>query len=46
MYRHNVKQLSFEDFCLPFGGHLRGDNRWIKLSELIPWELVEEIYTS
>jgi hypothetical protein len=46
MYRHNVKQLSFGDFCLPFSGHLRGDNRWVKLSELIPWELVEDIYTS
>lgn len=46
MYRHNVKQLSFENFCLPFSGHLRGGNRWVKLSELIPWELVEEIYAS
>jgi len=46
MYRHNVRQLSFEDFCLPFSGHLRGDNRWVKLSELIPWEMVEELYTS
>jgi len=46
MYRHNVRQLSFKDFYLPFSGHLRGGNRWIKLSELIPWELVEELYTS
>lgn len=46
MYRHNEKQLSFEEFFLPFGGHLRGDNRWIKLSEQIPWELVEEMYVS
>ena len=46
MYRHNVKQLSFEDFCLPFSGHLRGDNRWITLAEMIPWELVEEAYVS
>lgn len=45
MYRHNSNQLSFKDFCLPFSGHLQGNNRWIKLSELIPWELVEEIYT-
>ena len=46
MYRHNVRQLSFDDFFLPFGGHLQGDNRWIILSEQIPWELVEEIYVS
>ena len=41
-----MKQLSFEDFCLPFSGHLRGDNRWITLAELIPWDMVEEIYVS
>jgi hypothetical protein len=29
-------QLSFEDFFVPFGGKLSGDNRWIKLAELIP----------
>jgi transposase, IS5 family len=28
-------QLSFEDFFLLFGGKLSGDNRWIKLAELI-----------
>jgi len=46
MYRHNVKQFPFDDFFLPFGGHLRGDNRWIRLSEEIPWELVEDLYVS
>lgn len=46
MYRHNVRQLSFEEFNLPFRGHLQGDNRWVVLSTLIPWEMVEEIYTS
>ena len=46
MYRHNHKQLSFEDFYLPFGGHLLSDNRWIKLSKMIPWEEVEGLYAS
>jgi IS5 family transposase len=46
MYRHNANQLSFKDFCLPFSGHLQGDNRWVKLSEQIPWDLVEKIYVS
>ena len=46
MYRHNSNQLSFKDFCLPFSGHLQGNNRWIRLSELIPWELVEDMYVS
>jgi IS5 family transposase len=44
MYRREPRhQLSFDDFCLPFGGKLSGDNRWIKLAELIPWdELVDD----
>jgi hypothetical protein len=36
MYRREHRdQLSFKDFFLPFGGQLSGDNRWIKLAELI-----------
>ena len=39
MYRHEHRdQLSLKDFFLPFGGQLSGDNRWIKLAELIPWD--------
>ncbi len=38
MYRlEHCHQLSFEDFFLPFGGKLSGDDCWIKLAELIPW---------
>ena len=45
MYRQeSPKQLSFEDFYLPFGGHLNPNNRWVKLAELIPWEEFEESY--
>jgi len=46
MYRHNEQQLEFEDFLLPFGGHLRSNNRWVKLTKLIPWEDVEKLYSS
>jgi IS5 family transposase len=43
MYRRGHRnQLSFEDFFLPFGGKLSGDNRWIKLAELIPWDELED----
>ena len=42
MYRREHRhQLSFEDFFLPFGGRLSGDNRWIKLAEFIPWDEME-----
>lgn len=44
MYRKKSPQLSIEDFILPFGGKLQGDNRWVKLSALIPWDTFEERY--
>lgn len=45
MYRkEDSKQMSFEDFYLPFGGSLNPKNRWVQLSELIPWEEFEEDY--
>jgi hypothetical protein len=45
MYRRSSPgQLSFESFYLPFGGKLSGENRWVKLAELIPWEDFEEQY--
>lgn len=45
MYRKNDSdQLTFENFYLPFGGHLRGDNRWVILSDQIPWVHIEQVY--
>jgi hypothetical protein len=44
MYRHDKKQLEFENFHLPFGGKLRSDNRWVKLAKLIPWADFETSY--
>ena len=44
MYRHNQRQLEFENFYLPFGGKLRSDNRWVKLAKFIPWEEFETEY--
>ena len=29
---------------MPFAGKLNPNNRWVRLSELMPWEKVEEIY--
>ena len=45
MYRHNQRQLEFEDFILPFGGKLRSDNRWVKLAKFIPWDEFEHAYS-
>ncbi len=44
MYRHDQKQLEFENFHLPFGGKLRSDNRWVRLAKLIPWTEFEISY--
>ncbi len=45
MYRRpSPGQLSFENFYLAFGGKLSGENRWVKLSEMIPWEELEVQY--
>ncbi len=45
MYRQSpTGQLSFENFYLPFGGKLSGENRWVKLAELVPWEQFESEY--
>lgn len=44
MYRHNQRQLQFENFSLPFSGKLRSDNRWVKLAKFIPWEEFEPEY--
>ena len=45
MYRkEDKKQLTMEEFTLPFGGHLRADNRWVKMAAFMPWDLIEEEY--
>lgn len=46
MYRHNEKQLEFEEFEFSMGGKLRSDNRWVKLAKQIPWQDIEELYAS
>jgi len=33
----------FKDI-LPYGGKLNSDNRWMKLSRLVPWDVLENIY--
>ena len=46
MYRKkNHEQAEFESFHLSFGGRLRSDNRWVKLSKIVPWEQIERRYT-
>jgi len=44
MYRHNMKQLEFVEFSLPFEGELSSENKWVKMAALIPWEQFEDRY--
>ncbi len=45
MYKEESgKQQKLEDFYLPFGGHLDEENRWVILSNKIPWEKIENGY--
>ncbi len=39
----NDRQLTF---ILPFGGRLKADNRWVKLSAVIPWSDLEPAYNA
>ena len=45
MYRRQrTNQLTLDDFILPFNGKLNAENQWVKLSELMPWDEIEEEY--
>jgi len=45
MYREeSKKQQKLENFYLPFGGHLDEENRWVILSNLVPWDEIEREY--
>lgn len=44
MYRRTEKQLEFVEFNLPFGGELLASNRWVRLSQVIPWHQFENDY--
>ncbi len=38
------RQLTLDGFHMPFGGKLNPKNRWVKLSEIIPWDDFAQIY--
>lgn len=45
MYEHNADQMILpHEFFLPFGGQLNPNNRWVVLSNLIPWSRAEKEY--
>ena len=44
MLKTDPNQTEFINFYLPFNGRLKASNRWSKLSQLVPWDLVERCY--
>ena len=44
MYRLEHGQMTIYDFVHPFGGSLNSENRWVKMSEFIPWSEFELKY--
>lgn len=45
MYRRtSPNHLEFANFYLPFSGKLDPENRWIRLAQIVPWDLAEKIY--
>ena len=44
MYRKPSRQMTLDDFILPFSGSLSTDNRWVRLARIIPWDQIEKEY--
>ena len=45
MYRkENSAQMILDGFYAPFAERLSPDNRWIKLSDKMPWDIIEAEY--
>ena len=45
MYRQtDENQQEFDDFIIPFSGHLNSKNRWVQLADMIPWKTFEDKY--
>lgn len=42
MYR-KVQQLAFDDFVFPYG-ELDQENEWVKLANIVPWDVAEREY--
>ena len=43
-HRDDEIQLGIEELLMPFGGRLSRKNRWVKMAEIMPWSLIEEVY--
>ena len=44
MYQEQTKQLGFDEFYFPFEGNIDRSNRWVIMSDAVPWDELEEKY--
>ena len=42
--KRDREQMTVEDFVGLIGGKLSAENRWVKMANVMPWDLIEEIY--
>ena len=46
MYRkRNRLQQTIDDYVPPFGGKLDLNNRWVIMANIMPWDMIEDIYS-
>lgn len=38
------RQLTIEEFKTPFQAKLSAENRWVKLSQVVPWDKFANVY--
>ena len=41
-----MRQTTLFQDIMPYGGKLDENNRWIRLSELVPWTSLEKLHDS
>ena len=42
--KRDREQMTIEDFIGPMGGKLSAENRWVKIANIMPWDMIEDIY--
>ncbi len=42
--KENKEELKFVNFYQPFGGKMDPNNRWLKMADIVPWDVLEEKY--
>jgi hypothetical protein len=44
-HKPDRSQMTISDFIPPFGGKLNAENRWVIMAKIMPWDMIEDIYS-